>query len=555
MAANSPLPHAKMYRVLYIPELLDMIFGMLDHDSNSNNARVCRQWSEIALDSLWRDVDQLERLFGVLAPLRRVGKDEYEFERLPESDDWKRFEKYAGRVRRLVYHSSADNPKIRKSMFDDVARTRTRIDVLPNMHTLQWYAPLSLCVMFMHAGVKHFSVFLPVELETISPRPFFQDIASRMPKLTSIDFRSDVSVRAIEEEMRGLLAQLPMLRKITFPRYYLTSKIAETLSRLENLGIIEFQYHDEQGCGDPSDMIPFAPEFEKGAFPSLWDHSMTTSFADAARFLDVAYAPPNLTMLYIRFEHYRNPIRDPPHALRRRRELPRTQPGQDGDEFTISIDTLKPVLKLPNLTSLEIIHQHPLALKQEDIEVLAAAWPALETLMLNNEPVHLTSSHLSLDALLPFAKHCTKLHHLGLFLDATSVASPISPSLSLTLTPFTSLKKLSMGVSIIDDDRAVALFLSHLLPEGCTVDCGITWEETEDVQDGIVETVSRRCEAWTKVAKFLPVLVGLRMEERERTRAMERELDDLRMRAEVVRGSQSLANGVRLELNSMCILI
>ncbi|KAJ3500467.1 hypothetical protein NLJ89_g9781 [Agrocybe chaxingu] len=297
MAANSPLPHVKMYRVLYIPELLDMIFGMLDPDSNSNNARVCRQWSEIALDSLWKDVDRLERLFGALAPLRRVGNGEYEFERLPESDDWKRFEKYASRVRRLVYHSSADNPKIRKSVFDDVARTRTRIDILPNMHTLQWYAPLSLCVMFMHAGVKHFSVFLPSNSKR--SRPALSSKTSRLRNLASIDFRSDVSVRTIEEETRSLLAQLSVLRKVTFPRYYLTSKIAETLSRLENLGIVEFQYHDEQGCGDPRDVISFTPEFEKGAFPSLWDHSMTTCFADAARFLDVAYAPPSITMLYV----------------------------------------------------------------------------------------------------------------------------------------------------------------------------------------------------------------------------------------------------------------
>ncbi|KAJ3501821.1 hypothetical protein NLJ89_g9168 [Agrocybe chaxingu] len=44
---------------------------------------------------------------------------------------------------------------------------------------------------------------------------------------------------------------------------------------------------------------------------------------------------------------------------------------------------------------------------------------------------------------------------------------------------------------------------------------------------GIVDTVAARCEAWTKVAGFLPVLVSLRREERERTKAVEGELDDL----------------------------
>lgn len=58
-----------MHRVLAIPELLDMVFRFLDDGSNTSNARVCRQWSEIALDTLWREVNDLYRLFGLLAPL------------------------------------------------------------------------------------------------------------------------------------------------------------------------------------------------------------------------------------------------------------------------------------------------------------------------------------------------------------------------------------------------------------------------------------------------------------------------------------------------------
>ena len=53
-----------------------MIFRFLDDASNASNARVCRQWSEIALDTLWRDVDDLYRLFGLLAPLRKVNDQE-----------------------------------------------------------------------------------------------------------------------------------------------------------------------------------------------------------------------------------------------------------------------------------------------------------------------------------------------------------------------------------------------------------------------------------------------------------------------------------------------
>lgn len=59
-----------IHRVLQIPELLDMVFSFLDRPSNAINARICKKWSEIALDVLWRDVDDLGRLFGLLVPFR-----------------------------------------------------------------------------------------------------------------------------------------------------------------------------------------------------------------------------------------------------------------------------------------------------------------------------------------------------------------------------------------------------------------------------------------------------------------------------------------------------
>lgn len=60
------------HRVLGIHELLDMIFGFLDSQSNVVNAQVCKQWLDIAMDVLWRDIDSLYRLVGLLSPLKSV---------------------------------------------------------------------------------------------------------------------------------------------------------------------------------------------------------------------------------------------------------------------------------------------------------------------------------------------------------------------------------------------------------------------------------------------------------------------------------------------------
>ncbi|PPQ76084.1 hypothetical protein CVT26_004591 [Gymnopilus dilepis] len=574
---------SRSHRVLRIPELLDMIFGYLDPNSNAVNARVCRRWSDIALDTLWKEVDDLYRLFGLLAPLRVVGpelREEYEFERPPESADWRRFEKYANRVRRLKnYGIPPSGIVLKQSVFDDVARTRTRLNILPNMHTLCWNAPLDTCVMFMHGGVKTLYIFLPMEPQKPSPRPFFQEIAARMPNLTTLDVRSCVPMRDIETEMVELLRALPKLHKVTFPRYYFTTRIAQALSKQEHLGVIEFQYLPEQGFGCSLDVATFNPTLEEGAFPVLWDHSMAVGFDDAARFHNLPYAPANLTMLYIDSNVVERPssVRNLLSVIAENCQLLQSLAlvsvrdaslsyMEDNDfdpDFMISFDHLKPMLKIQGLTSMELVHQYPLSLDRSNIEQIASSWPSIETLILNNEPVYLEKSNLTLEALIPFARHCPKLSQLGLFIDADNIPDiPVDDHTSTSggsvdyssLPQFTSLRGLSMGISIISEEQfnRASLFLSHLLPLECRLNCGITWDEATDVIPAVTKAVQERCEIWIRVADLLPVLIRLRKEERERTRQLEDEVKDLRMRVSLM--NEQAVLGVKMDV-STCIMI
>jgi hypothetical protein len=59
-------------RVLETPELLDLIFRELSRSDNARNARVSKQWLNVALDSVWREVDDLLILFKVLVDIRLV---------------------------------------------------------------------------------------------------------------------------------------------------------------------------------------------------------------------------------------------------------------------------------------------------------------------------------------------------------------------------------------------------------------------------------------------------------------------------------------------------
>lgn len=78
MAPTSALLGGPQQRVLEIPEILELIFSFLDVEANVTNALVCRKWSDIALNNVWRDVSDVRRLFSLLAPMRNAPLSRYD---------------------------------------------------------------------------------------------------------------------------------------------------------------------------------------------------------------------------------------------------------------------------------------------------------------------------------------------------------------------------------------------------------------------------------------------------------------------------------------------
>ncbi|KAJ6513423.1 hypothetical protein C8R45DRAFT_858067 [Mycena sanguinolenta] len=543
-------------RVLDIPELLDMIFAFLDQTSVASTASVCKRWSEIALDTLWRDLSELHRLFGMLRPLKQSGDSPdspYAFTAAPDADDWARVEKYTRRVRRLTYHyqTNPEGPCLCPTVFEDVARTRTSLNILPNVNILVWNAPPPLAVIFMQPTVKHFTFWLP---ETIVPDdshlPFFRDVVSRMPRLTTLDIRTNVPMRTIEDNVIFMLQTLTKLRKVVVPRFWITTRIAQTLQHLEDLGCVEFQYGSEQGCGDPTDIEVFRPTLTTGAFPSLFDLSLTCTVEDCTSFMRQSSSPMNLTALYVDSRLIESPgaLHELLAVLAETCQLleslgivtqvndaePLQVLADVPSEERINSSTLRPLQNFPNLTIFEITHQYPLDLKLADLERLARSWPSLRKLMLNNEPVVSNECSLTLEALIPFVKHCPELEQLGLFINASTAELPLDYRLPAS-PQFKKLRRLSMGVSLIFDAGPVALFLSQICPLNIYLESGITWEiEGQREQHPLLGSISERCGMWAKVEELLPLLTKLRLEERERSRLLVAEVEDLKMRCGVL---------------------
>ncbi len=399
-----------------------------------------------------------------------------------------------------------------------------------------WRAPNAthFSNLFMHSGIQKLWLVAYYHPDETT----FEEIIDRMPNLSELTL--DISPGPIPvhfgKELCNMLRKLTNLRKIRIPEFCYTTQIIEVLSHLQLLCTITFE----------SDFMPvdratpqsFPLGIAAGAFPTLHNLNIPSNFLDVVSLLQSPYAPSSLTELYIDSGLVETP--DPARKLAfsvstHLQELKklRLESARDSSieylagtdaKHSIKLATLQPLFHLPYLTSFEFDHQYPLLITQKDIELLASSCPAIEKLNLCGEPSFCMQSTLTLAALIPLALHCTKLNSLTLFIDATNV-----PELSLEVIPprpFMSLHFLSFGLSIIDNATPVAIYLSQLIPPECMV-----WSSEFNHAQGLSQghaVTTQWGQLWSEVASTVTALSKIITHERQRTRALEYELQELR---------------------------
>ncbi|KAI0708775.1 hypothetical protein C8T65DRAFT_830002 [Cerioporus squamosus] len=542
-----------IHRVLTVPELLEMIFSILEMGDLRRNALVCKAWAEVALDILWRDVEDLPRMLHLLAPTEECPEGQKRFCRPLEPSDWMRFMRYASRVRKLVVTSSIDKYLQEPLVFDEIAQTRTTLHLFPKLSWLTWTSEtgerLRLSLMFMHENIKRFAVLLTPSAQ-YSFNVYFQEIALRMPKITRIDLRFSFPVRDIETGLCELFTALPKLEDITLPKYTLTTKVIEALSRRENLGVVQFEFLEHQGGGDVADVQEWKPVLQEGAFPVLYDFNVNVQLPAILRFMNAPFFPSTLRQLYVHLIQLVSPQLVHEFFVAVAEKCPHLTElvlDYSGDPTPYVFRRAVPKDELLTWETINPLNwETPLAISQADIEELASSWPQLEVLNLNGGPMPTTEpSSLTLHALIPFAKHCPNIRDLGLYIDAS--ANPATPLpdaeqlarlLGLTARPFSRLQRLCFGTSSIDGPETIALFLSQLCPLGCEVVAGVNWPEPGAIVAATrddLEAASKISQAsaawyhcWEEVNRVLPLLVRLRMEEKKRRGELECEVEDLR---------------------------
>ncbi|TFY59775.1 hypothetical protein EVJ58_g5568 [Rhodofomes roseus] len=534
-----------------VNELVAIILAFLDNRSLARAACVCRRWSEIALGVLWREVDDLHRLFSMLCPfakpMKKMGEgsrmlQSFKFKRDIYKKDWQRFSRYSTHVRRLVFDERS--PKYRTKVLDNsvffmsTTRKIVRGGILPNLQTIVWHVHTPdtqlQSLSLMHRGLRELDVqILPPGSYSTTAIDFVYQISQWAPNLTHLTLRRRGPVRELEEDICRLLENLLKLQKVDIPLCGSTNSIMEELSRLEDLREVALAGPDEGGMGDPMDVLGFSPELQEDAFPVLRRMSFSARIPAATRFLQSPFFPERLTRLHVHAVDVVDPdvletffstvARNCPEMVELTvdfilcPDVSLVVPAPPMDARP-SIATFRPLFACRRITSFEFRWDYALCLQDHDMEEFALAWPGLEHFMLNSSAViEFTPSPLTLGALIPFARHCLRLRHLGLYINADA-----RPSRAVE-QPFRSLEKLSVGASNIAAADSVALFLSQLCTPVCEIVAGLRWPDAYGLaldNAGIFdERRTMICDSWVRwneVVKVLPVVIKARREERGR---------------------------------------
>ncbi|TFY74408.1 hypothetical protein EWM64_g9604 [Hericium alpestre] len=472
------------HRALAINEVLALIFCFLDDKSNATNARVCKRWSELALEVLWHDIN-------AACLIHSLGyRNEHYHKQVPGLDAWTRWAVNAERVRSIRAYDGRNAPQGTlkgEGLWHEmktISIFRPRMVLCPRLRSLTWLRmERDFLPLFLNDTVTHFTLsYLVGDISTYSDRMLAQLITTRMPNLTSLDLR--IGENAITKDAMKFLVDLidglPCLEVLTERSRVMQPQVLEALSRRRKLKTISL------GCDRKDTINPkdrgydrTCPQgkasFNEDAFPCLVNLSIRLPLPAMNHLLRHDYFPASrLTTLIFRmvFEEPTEEIEGLIRAvaeqclclrklglllsrpIRQQRDsfdenweeawgedsdsdnedahdsaLPLTQddinaildaPTAASTFGPLHFGSLSPLLALKHLHRLDIWHTRALNMSDDDVIHLAERLPLLRKLNLNIVPDGHESPLLTIGVLAGLAKARPEFHSLALYLNVES---------------------------------------------------------------------------------------------------------------------------------------
>ncbi|KIJ69502.1 hypothetical protein HYDPIDRAFT_165022 [Hydnomerulius pinastri MD-312] len=527
-----------MHRALRVTDLLLNIFSQLDDpgpDSEEVNrrrtkqflrslarlARTCRPFCDPALDLLYKEID-LESLLLCLGNKFFASCASREpADAILYPKDWDVLFKYARRVRRIEHERFSES--IIQHAFRTLSCPPSGAPLFPNLLSLLWsdgsperlhYAhnlvgpnlkSLTLDLMMILPGPAECSII--ISLATLCPSLEIFCLRTRkiwLSKLTPLAIATcvqswsrlrSISCERIDHHVLFQLACLPALRHISVS--FAPSMDFEALksdlcpSPFPSLREVELNLSSLPLTSDFLDLTCAGLSKFQVSLPS--DVCTATEYR---RLFDVLYAPG--TPKVVESIHIHQATLDS-------QQSPKIPSGR-----ILTLDTLRSLLAFSSLSSLTIDSSASFDLTDDDLGEVAATWPNLEVLALNETWGWRKASKITFSGLITLLARCPKLVHLALTIDTAKshTRSTKRPGGGVCNQRITTL---FLGDSTVEDVTSVAIVLSDILPELCEINA---WQSSQMESSHSPARRKKYLTLWLQVWNLYHTLRVVRRQER-----------------------------------------
>ncbi|KAG8916781.1 hypothetical protein FRC01_002872 [Tulasnella sp. 417] len=521
--AVSPATLGSTAQALSLPELLTLVFYFSQLADVATSARVCKGWSDTALNYLWRDLDSVFPLLELLFDINLIkGKPgSFMLKKLINvlgNADWDRFHSYGKRVRSLefdeawTYREDPQTPELDPMIVAVLCLHHPfGASFLPRLQKLNWATEGSALSMLPFLSGELKELYLEMSTETASMvNEVLKVIIHRSPSLIKLSLEAKVQVVRVETSLAKWLQTTENLEEVSVPPYYLTPVIIQTLGSLPKLNVIEQGLkftHPSDSSGVPQFLPP-------GTFPNLTDISFNATLSEAQKFL-LASQEVGSRLVRITLHAFgtmdsedipnfaRHVAQNCPLMVNLGLDLFKVLESGARPASQLTMALLESLYPCTQLESVGIGHPFPFTFHEDNVEQMGRAWPQMAFLDVCPDPDFSFPIEGQmgnpLSILSAFAKALPKLKFLSLYFNQQE-----APPFVDNLWPqhqFQNLTEVYFGLSGIPGDsvRKVGFYIASLCKERPLVGYGASswhtgnlpsdWARTETAWKEVVETV------------------------------------------------------------------
>ncbi|KAJ7042331.1 hypothetical protein C8F04DRAFT_1390734 [Mycena alexandri] len=496
-----------MHAALEIPEIVQAVFGQIDHSPQSIGgydldirtlavlARTCSAFCDPALDLLWAEQRDLGALMGcfpnglfveVETPLLRLTENDNSGEgavlkavpgrtvkdlhmRRPiTGGDWERPLVYSHRVKTLHLDNTsvAGIKSASTSAFYDVCLALPGSHLFPNLRDLRislfFSFPEMQCdrvVPFLLApNIERIKIFLKKSDRASHILP---TLAERCPSIAYLDISCWDDADAERHAASVLIQQLRHLQELCVKN--LNQAAFEYLRRLPTLTALLVERHTTNLLVDDDETDSFSSlkslEFGETTLDRLMEFMKVIRKCPLERFeaRNVEESTATTEMVVRLFSTLAGQC---PHTSLRTIEYYArifSNPPSEPTDYVLTGQTLRPLFCFMSMVHVTLYRLSGIDLTDDDVFELASAWPRLELLSLggfNHVP-----SRVTLHALSVFARCCPRLASLSLALNASLV-----PDNSADIPPQHLMEYIYLGRAVITAPARVAQYVAAMFP-------------------------------------------------------------------------------------------